>query len=129
MRREWAFFGKPIPSRAGTMPTEIKCPSCGHQFPMEEAVSEEYKKELRAKMEKFVQDKEKEFQKKQEEFVRREQELRSTLETNLRKSIGTDYENKFRLMENANRDNEEKLKAAREKELQFLKKEQELVSR
>lgn len=111
------------------MPTEIKCPNCGHQFPMEEAVSEEYKKELRAKMERFIQDKEKEFQRKQEEFVRREQELRSTLETNLRKSIGTDYENKFRLLETANKDNEEKLKAAREKELQFLRKEQELVNR
>jgi len=122
------------------MPTEIKCPNCGHQFPMEEAVSEEYKKELRSQMQKFVQDKEKDFQKKQEEkereyqkkqeeFVRREQELRTTLESNLRKSIGTDYENKFRLLENANKDNEEKLKAAREKELQFLKKEQELVNR
>jgi len=107
---------------------------------MEEAVSEEYKKELRSQMQKFVQDKEKDFQKKQEEkereyqkkqeeFVRREQELRTTLESNLRKSIGTDYENKFRLLENANKDNEEKLKAAREKELQFLKKEQELVNR
>ena len=122
------------------MPTEIKCPNCGHQFPMEEAVSEEYKKELRGQMQKFMQDKEKEFQrkqdekereyqKKQEEFVRREQELRSSLETNLRKSIGTDYENKFRLLENANKDNEEKLKAAREKELQFLKKQQELVTK
>jgi hypothetical protein len=107
---------------------------------MEEAVSEEYKKELRGQMQKFMQDKEKEFQrkqdekereyqKKQEEFVRREQELRSSLETNLRKSIGTDYENKFRLLENANKDNEEKLKAAREKELQFLKKQQELVTK
>jgi hypothetical protein len=107
---------------------------------MEEAVSEEYKKELRAQMQKFVQDKEKEFQrkqeekerdyqKKQEEFVRREQELRTTLETNLRKSISTDFENKLRLLENANKDNEEKLKTAREKELQFLKKEQDLVNK
>jgi hypothetical protein len=111
------------------MPTEIKCPNCGHQFPMEEAVSEEYKKELRAQMQKFVQDKEKEFQRKQDDFVRREQELRTNLETNLRKSIGTDFENKLRLLESANKDNEEKLKAARDKELQFLKKEQELVNR
>lgn len=111
------------------MPTEIKCPNCGHQFPMEEAVSEEYKKELRAQMQKFVQEKEKDYQKKQEEFVRREQDLRSNLETNLRKSITTDFENKLRLLESANKDNEEKLKAAREKELQFLKKEQELVNR
>jgi len=31
------------------------------------------------------------------------------METNLRKSISTDFENKLRLLENANKDNEEKL--------------------
>ena len=96
---------------------------------MEEAVSEEYKKELRAQMQKFVQDKEKEFLKKQEEFVRREQELRSSLETSLRKSITSDFENKLRLLENANKDTEEKLRTSRQRELEFLKKEQELVNR
>lgn len=96
---------------------------------MEEAVSEEYKKELRSQMQKFVQDKEKEFQKKQEDFVRREQELRSTMETGLRKSISSDFENKVRMLETANKDNEEKLKASRQKELEFLKKEQELVTK
>jgi hypothetical protein len=96
---------------------------------MEEAMAEEYKKDLRDKMQSFVRDKEKEFQKKQDEFQRREQELRSSLETNLRKSISTDFENKLRLLENANKDNEEKLKSARQKELEFLKKEQELVNK
>jgi hypothetical protein len=96
---------------------------------MEEAVSEEYKKELRGQMQKFMQDKEKEFQKKQDEFARREQELRSTLETNLRKSISTDFETKLRLLETANADNEEKLKASRQRELEFLKKEQLLANR
>src|SRR5258708_2435671 len=111
------------------MPTDIKCPNCGHQFPMEEAVSEEYKNELRSQMQKFVQDKEKEFQKKQDEFVRREQELRSTLETNLRKSISTDFENKLRMLENVNKENEERLRSARQKELEFLKKEQDLINK
>jgi hypothetical protein len=107
---------------------------------MEEAVSEEYKKELRGQMQKFVQDKEKEFQrrqdekdkelqKKQDEFIRREQEDRSTLETNLRKSISTDFENKLRMLENANKENEERLRSARQKELEFLKKEQDLVNK
>jgi hypothetical protein len=118
---------------------------------MEEAMAEEYKKDLREKMQTFVKDKEREFQrkqddkdkefqrkqderereyqKKQDEFVRREHELRSSLETNLRKSIGTDFENKLRLLENANKDNEEKLKASRHRELEFLKKEQELVNK
>jgi hypothetical protein len=48
------------------MPNDIKCPNCGHSFPMEEAVAEEYKKGLREQMQKFVGDKEKEFQKKVE---------------------------------------------------------------
>jgi hypothetical protein len=96
---------------------------------MEEAVSEEYKKELRDKMHRFVQDKEKEFQKKQDEFLRREKELRTTLEDSLRKSIGADFETKLRLLENANRDTEEKLKASRQRELEFLKKEQELKNK
>lgn len=111
------------------MPTDIKCPNCSHVFPMEEAMAEEYKKDLRDKMQSFVRDKEKEFQKKQEEFQRREQELRSSLETNLRKSISTDFENKLRLLETANKDNEEKLKASRQRELEFLKKEQELANK
>ncbi|WP_315816258.1 hypothetical protein [Paraflavitalea speifideaquila] len=32
------------------MATDIKCPKCGHQFDIEDAVSEEYKKELREQM-------------------------------------------------------------------------------
>jgi hypothetical protein len=144
------------------MPTEIKCPSCGHLFPMEEAVSEQYKKDLRDQMLQFKNAKEKELQKKQEEFSRREQELlqasqkqeseyakrlneersgwqknleeeksrlQHTLESSLRKSIGTDFANKLNLLEEANRNNEEKLKASRQKELEFLRKEQELKNK
>lgn len=130
------------------MPTEIKCPNCGHQFPMEEAMAEEYKKDLRERMQQFVKDKEKEFQKKQEDFSRREKELlqqsqqqetnfarrledekrqvQLATEQSLRKSISTDFEHKLRLLEEAHKDSEEKLKASRQRELEFLKKEQEL---
>ena len=31
------------------MATEVKCPGCGNVFPLEEAMTEEYKKELREK--------------------------------------------------------------------------------
>jgi hypothetical protein len=116
-------------TKLNRMPTEIKCPNCGHQFPMEEAMAEEYKKDLRDKMQTFVKDKEKEFLKKQEDFVRREKELRTTAEETLRKSISTDFEHKLRLLEDTNKDNEEKLKASRQRELEFLKKEQELVNK
>ena len=42
------------------MPTTIKCPNCAHEFPLEEAVSEEYKKELREQMVAYKKQKEEE---------------------------------------------------------------------
>src|SRR5882672_2846765 len=126
------------------MATDIKCPNCGHQFAMEEAVSEEYKKELREQMQSFLKGKEKEFQKKEQEllhhaqqqeagFLRKLEEekrqIQQATEQSLRKSISTDYETKLRMLEDANKDNEEKLRLSRQKELEFLKREQELKTR
>ena len=133
------------------MATDIKCPNCGHQFPMEEAVTEEYKKGLREQMQSFINNKEKEFLKKQDDFTRREKELiqsaqqqeaafnrkleeekrqvQAAVELSLRKSISGDFEHKVRLLEDTNKDNEEKLKASRQRELEFLKKEQELAGK
>jgi hypothetical protein len=115
------------------MATDIKCPNCGHLFPMEEAVSEEYKKDLREKMAVFIKEKENEFQKKQEILAKRlgeeKQQLQQTLETSLRKSIGTDFENQLRLLQDVNKDNEERLKTSRQKELDFLRKEQEFKNK
>lgn len=126
------------------MATEIKCPGCGHTFPMEEAMTEEYKKELREKMVLFTRQKDEEFQRKVEEFNQRELEkqvefdkklieernrIQHDLENNLRKTISEDFENKLLLLESSNKDNEEKLKLARQKELEFLKKEQELEAK
>ena len=43
------------------MATDIKCPNCGHPFTIEDAVSEEYKKELREQMLSFKKQKEEEL--------------------------------------------------------------------
>jgi hypothetical protein len=118
---------------------------------MEEAMAEEYKKDLRDRMQVFIRDKEKEYLKKQEEFNRREQDfqqqaqqqettfrqrleeekrqVQQATEQSLRKSISDDFEHKLRLLEDANRDNEEKLKASRQRELEFLRKEQDLKNK
>jgi hypothetical protein len=126
------------------MATEIKCPGCGHKFPMEEAVSEEYKKDLRKQMISFTKQKEEEFQKKLEEVYRQSQQqqlafekklaeekknLQVNLEETIRKTISNDFENKLRMLEQANQQNEEKLKLSRQRELEFLKKEQELKNK
>jgi hypothetical protein len=93
------------------MPAEIKCPSCGYQFEPAESIREEVEKELREKM--------MEWQKK------KQQELAD----NLRKTIAADFENQLRLLQQNNQDYEEKLRTARQQQLEFLKKEQELKTK
>src|SRR5665213_1874787 len=70
----------------------IKCPNCQHEFAMEEAVSEQYKEDLR-------------------------------------KTISHDFENRLTMLQQSNADTQEKLKLARQKELEFLQKEQELKNK
>ncbi len=126
------------------MSTEVKCPSCGHSFPIEEVMAEEYKNNLRKQMVEFTKKKEEEFQKKELEFSNKEKQqalafqqkleteksqLQKQLEESLRKSISNDFENKLQMLENSNKDNEEKLKTLRQNELQFLKKEAELKNK
>ena len=56
------------------MATEVKCPSCGFGFPIEEVMAEEYKKELRVKMLEYTQQKEEEYRKKEYDFNTRERQ-------------------------------------------------------
>jgi hypothetical protein len=122
------------------MSTEVKCPSCGNSFPLEEAIGKEYEQELRDKMIAWQKKKDEEFQKKEDEFKLQQQNLalkmeqqfaqeRLQLEEGVRKNIASDFENKLVFLENTNKENQEKLKLAGQKELDFIKKEQELKTR
>ncbi|MBC7614473.1 MAG: DUF2130 domain-containing protein [Pedobacter sp.] len=126
------------------MSTEIKCPNCNHTFQIEEVMAEEYKQDLREKMVSFTKQKEEEFQKKAAEFEHKKKQqelafeqklaqekttLQASMSENLRKTIGADFENKLKMLDDANKENEEKLKLARSKEIDFLKKEQEIKTR
>ena len=133
------------------MATEIKCPKCGFGFPMEEAVSEEYKKDLQQKMMAYKKQKDEELRKYREENERKERTLqeqlekkqeeydkklveertriRQTMEEDLRKNIRADFENQVELLQSSQRESEEKLKMARQRELDYLRKEQELLSK
>jgi hypothetical protein len=108
------------------MATEIKCPNCGHQFEPNESIREEIEKELRTKAADWQKKKNEEFQLKLDDEKKK---LQQSLEENIRKNITGDFENKLRLLEQNNKDNEDKLKLSRQKELEFLKKEQELLSK
>lgn len=107
-------------------------------------MTEEYKKELREKMLSFTKQKEEEYSRKLDEFGKKEQQqqlqfeqrlteerkaLQLTLEESLRKTIASDFENKLQLLENNHKEAEEKLKASRLKEMEFLQKEQQLKNR
>ncbi|HMK27927.1 MAG TPA: DUF2130 domain-containing protein [Chitinophagaceae bacterium] len=93
------------------MATEIKCPNCGHEFEPTDLIRDEIQKEVNSKAEEWKKKKEKE------------------LEESLRKNISSDFETKLRFAEQTNKDNEEKLKLARQKETDFLRKEQELKNK
>ncbi len=133
------------------MASDIKCPKCSFIFPMGEAVSEEYKNDLRTKMLDYKKQKDEELKKHRDELEKKEKtvqdlllkseqeyarkltdersRIRQHLEEELRKSIATDFENRIFLLQQAQNQSEEKLKNARQKELDFLIKEQELLKK
>lgn len=115
------------------MPTDIKCPKCGFGFPMEDAVSEEYKRDLREKMLAYQKQKDDEIRKREQELVHKhtdeKNKIRISLEQDLRKNISGDFENQIKMLTEANRSNDDKLKESRRKELEYLQKEQELLGR
>ncbi|HRB23290.1 MAG TPA: hypothetical protein PLZ18_05930 [Ferruginibacter sp.] len=108
------------------MQQEIKCPNCGNLFEPTDAIREEVEKELRIKMQDWQK-------KKKEEFdalvINEKEQARVSAEENIRKTLSADYENQLKLLQQANADNEGRLKTARQKELEYLKKEQELKNK
>ncbi|HEU0109457.1 MAG TPA: DUF2130 domain-containing protein [Flavisolibacter sp.] len=133
------------------MPTNIKCPSCATVFDVENVLSADVEQKLKQQYEKQWQqslaqintDKKKleEDQRLFEEKRRKENELfqqklqqeklklETELQQQLRKSISADFENQLRILQQNAAENEEKLKQARQKELDFLRKEQELKNK
>jgi hypothetical protein len=133
------------------MANNIKCPNCGHEFDVEHVIAadiemkleQQYRQKLQQSLDKVEMDKKQllEAQQKFDEtrknaneifaqkLQQEKQKLEGELQEQLRKSISADFENKLKMLETSNRDNEEKLKEARKKELEFLQKEQELKNK
>jgi len=133
------------------MATQIKCPNCSFEFPLEEALNgelksliEKEKQELRQQMVDYrnkaeqkirqAEEERKAEAQKQEELFRQKlqeelQKKNTELEETLRKKLAADFENQLSLMQQTNLENEEKLKQARQKEMEFLEKMQELKTK
>ncbi len=108
------------------MATDIKCPNCGHEFEPTESIREEVQKDLRSKMTEWQKQQQ---QKLDQQLTDEKKKIQEETEQLVRKSIASDFENKLRLLEQNNKENEEKLKEARQQQLDILKKEQELKNK
>jgi len=126
------------------MSTLITCPNCKTQFEPESAIAQSVEDRVRKEFnqkwadltkqnEEQYKQKELQLQQERQQFIAKVEEDKKALESNLRseleKRVGADYENKLRLLEDNNKTNEAKLKEARDKEMEFLQKMQELKTR
>ncbi len=108
------------------MSTEIRCPNCQHTFAPGDAIREEVEKETRAKVVEWQRQKTAEFQ---SQLEKEKAQVRDQVENQLRLQLQNDYELQLQSLTAANIQNEEKLKAAREQQLKYLQKEQELKAK
>ena len=67
--------------------------------------------------------------KMEQQALAEKEKLQTELQQQIRKSIAQDYENKLRILQESDRDKDEKLKTAQQKELAFLRREKELEAK
>jgi hypothetical protein len=133
------------------MASQIKCPKCGEIFDAEHVMQHEIevkvqqqfqekwnnqqsmladeKLKLETDRKNFEEKKNKENEIFKEKMIKEKVLMEKDLEEKIRQSLNDNYENKIKLLEKSNQDNESKLQQAREKELEFLKKENELKNK
>jgi len=87
----------------------------------------EQQKQQQAKL--FEDQKQKTAQQFQQKLEEEKKQLQRVLEENLRKSISSDFENQLQMADSAKKESEEKLKLARAKELDFLRKEEAMKAK
>ena len=133
------------------MATTVSCPNCGSTVDVESVlandietrVKQQYQEQLRKNLEgleddrkrlaaeqaEFLEKKKKEnelfAQRMQQEKIRMEQEL----QLRLRQTIEADFHQQLSLLQQQALEKEDKLKQARERELQFLQKEKQLADK
>jgi hypothetical protein len=126
------------------MSTTITCPSCSTQFEPTDALRDQLQKDLRKQMQDWKVQQLKDFEQKEKELqqLREEQEIafekklseqRNLLASSIAKEqelkFAAQFEAQIKHLNQTNIDNEARLKEAREKELDFLKKMQELQNK
>lgn len=108
------------------MPTEIRCPNCSHEFEPSDSIREEVQRELRNKMTEWQKQQQQKFD---AQLLEEKKKTQQETELLIRKSVSSDFENQIRLLQESYKENEEKLKLSRQKEAEFLRKEQDLKNK
>src|SRR5215203_969854 len=134
------------------MPTNnIKCPNCGTEVDVQNVLSADVEQKLLQQFEKKwqqslsevnadkkkLEDEQRLFEEKkrneneifQQKLQQEKQKIEIEVQQQLRKSISADFENELRLLKQNKEETEERLKSARQKEFEFLKKEQALKTK
>jgi len=129
------------------MNDKIKCPNCGHEFEIEEALSgeieahykAEYKKKIAEQSEKLNDEKRKLRDEKEELELRKEKQdelLKLEIDKQLKKErekiqkeTSESVENEMKSLRHENEKRKAENKSLKEKEISFLKREAELVEK
>lgn len=117
--------------------TLIKCPQCATEFQPDEAIRAELESQLRTQMKDWQKRKEDELntrlQQKDDETQKlladERRKLSVQIEEQVKKKLEGDYETQMKFLQQQNTENEARLIEARKRELDFLKKEQEILNR
>ena len=119
------------------MSTLVTCPNCKSQFALEEVMTDEIKKELRAEMLAFKSQKEAEFRQKMDDLEKQRQEMEQKLSLQLdqekhrmnlevRKRVGEEYEAKIKDLEEEREKKAQQLLELQKKELELMRQKSDL---
>ena len=87
------------------------------------------KKKLEEEQQQFADRKRNENELFQKKLMQEKLKMEADIQQQMRQAMAADYENELRMLKQTAQDNEERLRNARKKELEYLQKEQELRSR
>lgn len=123
---------------------EIKCPNCGHEFPVEDALFHQAEEKIRKEYEQKASENAKKLQTQRDELEKARKEfeeskeneekiiqekLKEKLEKEKKKlieSTQSEYEDKIKMLEEENEKRKTENKQMKQKEIELLKKENEL---
>lgn len=108
-----------------------KCPQCGHFFELNESLKQEIRDQLKLEVQEWKARKEEEFKKREVEqqlqVKKTLQEQEQLLTQQISQRLSYTYENEIKLLKDTNTIQNERLKSAQQRELEILKKEQDII--